>query len=247
MSSMSERLRQARTDAGYQTGSDAARAFGWPVSTYLGHENGDRKYNIDTATKYAKAFNTSYTWLIDGNAELSYFASRFGQHFMDIPLIGLVRSDGSVDPSISELYGNSNVKIRLPIYTAHELIAIEVAGDYGPRYDVGDILICRPGYDDPFPFIGKYCLIETQEGIWHLGQLKNSPDADKYDLKVVSSTIAEGIKPTQIGSIFLVLPAAQVGPPHGFVERVRTFGDPREPPFTIDPKDGQKKKLRKTR
>ena len=42
MTEPSERLRDARKRAGYETATDAAKAFGWPPSTYLGHENGDR-------------------------------------------------------------------------------------------------------------------------------------------------------------------------------------------------------------
>lgn len=43
MNDIHERLAWARRHHGaHRTATDAARAFGWPVSTYLGHENGDR-------------------------------------------------------------------------------------------------------------------------------------------------------------------------------------------------------------
>ena len=55
MSETNERLRKARIAAGYESASDAARAFGWTVSTYLGHENGDRPISKKAGVKYAKA------------------------------------------------------------------------------------------------------------------------------------------------------------------------------------------------
>lgn len=53
---VAERLREIRQKAGYATGSDAARAFGWTVGTYLSHENGNRGVDPETADRYARAF-----------------------------------------------------------------------------------------------------------------------------------------------------------------------------------------------
>jgi hypothetical protein len=51
-----DRLRNARIAAGFETATDAARSFRWTVSTYLGHENGDRGMSKKSARKYAAAF-----------------------------------------------------------------------------------------------------------------------------------------------------------------------------------------------
>jgi transcriptional regulator with XRE-family HTH domain len=61
------RLRWAReTKTSYSTGTDAARAFGWTVSTYLGHENGDRQPSVKAAKRYAAAYKVPWTWILDG-------------------------------------------------------------------------------------------------------------------------------------------------------------------------------------
>jgi transcriptional regulator with XRE-family HTH domain len=61
------RLRWAReTKTSYATGTDAARAFGWTVSTYLGHENGDRQPSVKAAKRYAAAYKVPWTWILDG-------------------------------------------------------------------------------------------------------------------------------------------------------------------------------------
>lgn len=62
--SISERLRRARKKSGYETASDAARAFGWEIPAYNHHENGTRAFPVDAARRYARAFKVSPSWLL---------------------------------------------------------------------------------------------------------------------------------------------------------------------------------------
>ena len=66
MSDPAERLRIARLRAGYSTGKEAAEALGFPVSTYLGHENGSRGYPAKKAFTYACKFKVREQWLLYG-------------------------------------------------------------------------------------------------------------------------------------------------------------------------------------
>lgn len=66
MDNMSTRLRIARIEAGYSSASQAARAHGWRVSTYIAHENGQNHYDAAQAQEYAKAFKTEAEWLLWG-------------------------------------------------------------------------------------------------------------------------------------------------------------------------------------
>lgn len=62
-----QRLRWAREHkTNYATATDAAKAFGWPISTYLGHENGDRNPSRDAAKKYGAAYKTPWVWILEG-------------------------------------------------------------------------------------------------------------------------------------------------------------------------------------
>ena len=64
------RLRHAREQAGFENAADAARRYGWPVVTYRSHENGIRGLKPAIAKKYAKAYKTSFSWLMTGEGEL---------------------------------------------------------------------------------------------------------------------------------------------------------------------------------
>lgn len=64
-----ERLRIARLRAGFETAKEAAEAMGFPVSTYLAHENGSRGYPAKKAEIYARKFKVREQWLLYGVGE----------------------------------------------------------------------------------------------------------------------------------------------------------------------------------
>lgn len=66
MENMSDRLRKARLEAGFNTASDAARKFGWTKTTYIAHENGQNEFGVEQATMYGKAFKKAPEWLLLG-------------------------------------------------------------------------------------------------------------------------------------------------------------------------------------
>lgn len=66
VSDPAERLRIARLRPGFSTAKEAATALGFPVSTYLGHENGSRGYPASKAFTYARRFKVREQWLLYG-------------------------------------------------------------------------------------------------------------------------------------------------------------------------------------
>lgn len=64
-----DRLKQARKRAGYQTASEAARALGMSVQTYIHHENGERKLTPH-AVRYATFFRVNVGWLLSGKGQI---------------------------------------------------------------------------------------------------------------------------------------------------------------------------------
>lgn len=66
MSGMSERLRQAREKAGFESASAAAAAVGVNPSTYRAHENGQNEFSAGYAGRYGKRFGVSASWLLTG-------------------------------------------------------------------------------------------------------------------------------------------------------------------------------------
>lgn len=69
MDTPADRLRHARVRAGYNTGKEAAEALGFPVSTYLGHENGSRGFPAKKAAIYARRYKVTEEWLLYGKGD----------------------------------------------------------------------------------------------------------------------------------------------------------------------------------
>ncbi len=65
MNARSDRLRQARLDAGHDSAAAAAEAFGWNRNTYASNENGNAPFSYRKAKDYAAAFGVSAEWLYD--------------------------------------------------------------------------------------------------------------------------------------------------------------------------------------
>lgn len=66
---ISQRLKQARKEAGFTTATAAAEAWEWNVNTYRSHENGHRDPTKDDAIKYARAFRKPLAWLLTGRKD----------------------------------------------------------------------------------------------------------------------------------------------------------------------------------
>jgi hypothetical protein len=62
------RLAEARRKAGFGTARKAAKHFGWRISTYHGHENGQNNLNTGSAHRYGLAFGVDPAWLLGGGA-----------------------------------------------------------------------------------------------------------------------------------------------------------------------------------
>ena len=69
MSTLGERLKQAREGAGFDTAALAAERVGVPYHTYAQHENGTRGFRADKANLYARAFGVDPLWLLFGRGD----------------------------------------------------------------------------------------------------------------------------------------------------------------------------------
>lgn len=66
-STPAERLRWVRKNkTKFRSGAAAARAYGWTVSTYMSHENGQRTPSREAAQRYAAAFRVPWHWIFEG-------------------------------------------------------------------------------------------------------------------------------------------------------------------------------------
>ncbi len=174
MSTPGERLAEARRRAGYKTGSDAARAFGWPVSTYLGHENGDRTPRIDAAKRYGRAFRVPWTWILDGGELPEDFSPT-------LPVVGYVGAGAEVIPFDDHELGAGLDEVEAPPGAAPDAVVVKVRGQsMWPVFQDGDFIVFdqRRYGSDLYAYVGKECIVKLEDG--------------RMFIKVLSKGLGEG-------------------------------------------------------
>jgi hypothetical protein len=189
------RLRQARERAGFKSKRSAALRFGWVPTTYASHENGQTPLPQDAAAVYAKAFKTSFVWLVTG----------------ENPGDDIVQIDGviSVGGSVHLLEAKKAPWIWLPFGVAAETIVLQVGDDsMSPRYDRGDIILCHDsadgiGGEKPEDVIGDEVVVVTAENVL-FGRIRQGARAGTYDLERIKPPKIHNIEPWPAHRLFAV-------------------------------------------
>lgn len=134
---MGDRLKASRLAA--KTGSARATAlkFGWTVSTYAAHENGQNQFGEAEARDYARRFRVSAGWLLTGDEDP-------GDRITDVPLCDSVPA-GKLAAPISQIADEDIPKVPFPDLGRGDFIALTVRGDSMDRIspDGSTILIDR--------------------------------------------------------------------------------------------------------
>lgn len=156
MSLPHERLRRARTEAGFATAADAARAFGWNVNTYSSNENGNAPFSKASSVKYARAFRIELDWLVTGHGP-----KRKGQR--GVPVTNYVGAGARVFPMDD---GGFDL-IEPPFSTPDNAVAMIVRGDSMlPAYRNGTYLIVLP-LADPKDALHRRAVVTLDDGsVW---------------------------------------------------------------------------------
>jgi len=175
LDSPAERLRWARQQHGqYSTPTDAAKAFGWTVSTYLGHENGDRNPSRAAAKRYARAYRVRWEWLLENEGAPGLKPA--------VKLVGYVERGSKV-----VFYPTGEVKdcTELPPNVGVATVAVEVLG--GSMRGVADSGWLFFYDDEKRPptreLIGKLCVIALKNGDVLIRELQPSRKRGRYDLE----------------------------------------------------------------
>lgn len=83
-------MKELRIKRGFESAIDAARAHGWPTTTYQSHENGSRGIKIDVARRYAKAFGTTAAYILTGSKPGNNSSTPVVNHLASVPVVAAV-------------------------------------------------------------------------------------------------------------------------------------------------------------
>lgn len=214
MSTMGERLRQAREAAGFDTASEAAEAMGIPVATYTQHENGTRGYPAKKADRYAEFFRTSTEWLIYGRKP------RISKSGGMTPVIGLV----GANPNGEVLYatGDSpNAFTPPPPGATDKSVALEVRGHsmHGIADD-GALIYFEDQHTPPTEdMVGQVVVLETEGGEVLVKRLLRGNRKGSFDLQSLVGDMRRDVRVRWAAHISAIVP------PHMARKVIRRTGE----------------------
>lgn len=156
MDSPEARLRAARIDAGYATGTAAARAMGVKPPTYLGHENGTTGLRRGAAIRYAKFFGVSIDWLLTG--------AGISRRKNQVPVVGYVGAGAEVYPVDDHPKGQGLELVDAP-YGLPNCVAARVRGDsMHPIRDGWLVFWEKTEEGVPLECLGQLCIVHIKDG-----------------------------------------------------------------------------------
>jgi phage repressor protein C with HTH and peptisase S24 domain len=158
MSDASERLKQARVKAGYDSAKGAAEAMGVSVPTYIQHENGIRGYPAGRAARYARFFRVKPEWLLYGKAQADTVVELGPRLYVVGKVAAGVFSEQWRKPESDWEAFTGRSDITAPL---KDRFGLEVAGDsMNLVYPEGAILECVWYFgDEPIPN-GKRVIVQ---------------------------------------------------------------------------------------
>ena len=175
MQEIASRLRWARKQAGYETATDAAHAFGWAVPTYSAHENGSRGLRVDKARRYAQAFRVSLLWLLTGEGTPGSPTTT--------PIVGHVGAGAEVTPVDDHQLGAGLEDSETPPDHDPELVAVRVVGQsMYPFYRDGDLVYYGAHTPSEDGFLGHECVVKLPDGRVFLKQVERGSAPGLYNL-----------------------------------------------------------------
>ncbi len=163
MSDASDRLREARKNAHYDSAKAAAEAMGVAPATYIQHENGTRGFPAARAKRYAQFFRTTPEWLLYGrDTTPPVAATALGpQLFVKGHVAAGVWKDAHELAEDEWQVFTGRADIAVPI---QQRFGLRITGDsMDDVYPPGTIIECVRYYgDEPIP-TGKRVIVERHK------------------------------------------------------------------------------------
>ena len=158
MSTPNERLRRARSEAGFITAAEGAARAGVKYYTYVQHENGVRGIPADKAALYARAFGVEAQWILYGRG-----GGQAGRR--QIPVVGYVGAATEFFGFDDHAQGAGLDEIEAPPGVPEQAVAVIVRGDSGyPAIRDGMVLIYWNKHEDPVELVGEDCFVRLKDG-----------------------------------------------------------------------------------
>jgi phage repressor protein C with HTH and peptisase S24 domain len=165
--------------------------------------NGERRgVTTETLRALAPVLQTTAAWLLEGQ-ESGLVRSR-------IPIVGRVGAGAEIMPEFDQTPETGVREVDIPFAVHGDVVAFEVEGEsMWPRYDSGDIIICRRDGQDAAEILGGEAVVRTADGRRYLKRVLRGALPDTYDLESHNAAPIRGVRLEWAAEIQSVVRAPQ--------------------------------------
>lgn len=195
MDTPGKRLKWAREqNTRFETATEAAQAFGWKVSTYLGHENGDRIPSRKNAIKYARAYKVRWEWILEGDG------AAMDKRVLKKHAVGYVGAGAEIIP-FDSVGGEDDVELP-PGAPPETEVAVVRGNSMYPRYFDGEKIFYLPIARPVAELIGQECIVKLKDGrmlvkIVRRGKGKNRVNLESWNAPLLEDQAIEWAAPVR--------------------------------------------------
>jgi hypothetical protein len=166
-------------------------------------KNGDRRgITTETLVALAPVLKTTAAWLLEGMGDPA--AGNLGK------VVGRIGAGAEILPEFEQIPADGLFEISVPFTIPEDSIAFEVEGEsMWPRYDSGDVIICRRHNEDVEAVVGREAAVRTRDGRRYLKRVRRGATAGTYDLESHNAAPIRGVEIAWAAAIQAVVRANQ--------------------------------------
>ncbi len=167
--------------------------------------NNDRRgVTTETLAALAPVLGTTASWLLEGVGDTAGRAS--------VPIMGRIGAGAEILPDDEQIPPDGLSEVDLPFPLFPDAIAFIVEGhSMYPRFNAGDVVICRQAEHDPGAISGREAAVRTADGKRYVKTIRRGTRADRFDLESHNAPPIRDVAIAWASPIRLVLPHGVTG------------------------------------
>ena len=164
--------------------------------------NDDRRgVTTETLNALAPVLQTSAAWLLEGVGDTPMNSI--------VRVVGRIGAGAEILPEFEQIPPDGLFEIELALPLPADSIAFAVEGDsMWPRYNAGDVVICRDSEHDLTAITGHEAAVRTSDGKRYLKTVRRG-SANKFDLESHNAPPIRGVVIEWAAPILMILPQGQ--------------------------------------
>lgn len=166
-------------------------------------KNGDRRgITTETLVALAPVLKTTAAWLLEGMGDPTTGNL--------VKVVGRIGAGAEILPEFEQIPADGLFEISVPFSIPEDSIAFEVEGEsMWPRYDSGDVIVCRRHSEDVEAVVGREAAVRTRDGRRYLKRVRRGATAGTYDLESHNAAPIRGIEIAWASAVQAVVRADQ--------------------------------------